>query len=154
MYKCISYIDALERKSGFQKSGDNMKDVYEYQEIDGKKTLVKTGKVDIQEEIESFAKSCDIGNILARFANGEVDLLNASPGFYGDVRDMPKNYADYYSRVKEADKIFYNLPEDLRDKFNNSPEEFFRSFGSDKFMEAITPDIKDTVPESEVRDAE
>lgn len=123
--KCVSYFDRLERKSGFQKSGDPMKTIYEYRIEDGKKILVPVGKEDIQEEIESYAKSCDITNILNRFMNGEIDLLNARQGFYGDVRNMPSNYAEYFARVKDAEKMFKKMPKEIRQAFDNSAEKFF-----------------------------
>ena len=52
-------------------SGSVMFDEYEYQEKKGVNTLVKTGSYNRQDEIESYAKSCSITNILNRFLNGE-----------------------------------------------------------------------------------
>lgn len=155
MYKTYSYFDKLDkkRKSSYTNAGTPMFDQYEYMDIDGVQTLVKTSPVNRQEEIDSFAKSCEISNILSRFMNGEVELLNARKGFYADVRDCPDNIMDFHSRMNEAKKLFYTLPFDIKEKFDNDPEKFFTEYGTKEFAEKISPSPE--VKESEVvEDAE
>lgn len=127
-YKCVSYIDKFNKKrKSFTSSGTEMFDQYAYEDVNGVQTLVKQDPINRQEEIQSFAKSCDISNILTRFMNGETDLLNQRAGFYADVSDMPTDYATYFQRVNEAKVIFDNLPDDVRSKFKDA-EDFFMNF--------------------------
>lgn len=54
--------------------------------------LVKTGEVDVQEKIQSYAKEVDIYSILERFSmTGDVSILNRSVGSYMDISDLPSD---------------------------------------------------------------
>lgn len=134
-----SYIEKLDKlPSDFvSDAGSEYFDQYEYQEKHGVQTLVKTGSVNRQEEIESFSKSADITNILNRFLNGEVDLLHQSVGTFGDFRNCPTSYGDYFERVRDAKRIFDGLPDDIKDKFDDDPEKFFLEFGTASFLEKV-----------------
>lgn len=132
-----TYIDRLDTKkkhrSFVTNNGSVTVPTYEYQIIDGIKMLVKNGEKNIQEEIDSYAESCDINNIVNRFLNGETDLLNVKNGTYGDFTNFPSTYAEMFSRVQACENLFNELPVDLREKFDNSYMKFWDEFGTDVF---------------------
>lgn len=145
----FSYFDRLEKHSAFYSpTGNGTIEEYQlkYDKETGTEVLVKIGIRNTQEEIQSFAESANITNIISRFVNGEVDLLNSVNGVYGDFRDTPKSYAEYFERVKEAQKIFNQLPESIKDKFDNSAEKFFLEFGTSSFESKIS-DLDDPTTE-------
>lgn len=137
--KILNYIERLENHIEFiSPSGDGYIDEYEFKKDEkGFDELVKTGRRNTQEEIQSFAESANITNIINRFMNGEIELLHAVDGDYVDVRDAPTSYADYFAKVKEAEKIFEQLPDEIKDKFDNDAEKFFLEFGTDTFNDKV-----------------
>ena len=148
----LSYFDRLEKHSAFYSpTGNGTIEEYQlkYDKEKGTEVLVKIGIRNVQEEIQSFAESANITNIIQRFVNGETDLLNAVNGTYGDFRDTPKSYAEYFQRVKEAEKIFNQLPDDIKDKFDGSAEKFFLEFGTESFTTKIS-DLDD--PNTEINE--
>lgn len=150
-YKCVSYIDKInrERKSDFiTSSGSNIKNDYDYKVIDGIKQLVVTGESNTQDLIDSYAEECDINVIVAKFLNGDDSVLNKTVGQFGDFRDCPKTYAEMFDRVVECQRIFDNLPVDIREKFDNSYEKFWTSYGTEYFDNVFTEyNVKTAQPE-------
>ena len=145
----FSYFDRLEKHSAFYSpTGNGTIEEYQlkYDKDTGTEVLVKIGIRNTQEEIQSFAESANITNIIQRFVNGETDLLHSVDGTYGDFRDAPKSYAEYFQRVREAKKIFEQLPQDIRNKFDDDPEKFFLEFGTDSFVTKIN-DLDDPTTE-------
>lgn len=144
--KTLSYFDRLEKHSAFfSPTGNGTIDEYQlkFDKKTGAEILVKIGVRNTNEEIQSFRESCKITNIIERFVNGETDLLNASNGIYADFTNVPESYADYFNKVKEAEKIFEQLPDDIKDKFDNSAEKFFLEFGTSSFEEKVNGNISD-----------
>lgn len=57
--------------------------------------VVKTGRINIQERIQSFAEDVDIYRILEKFAySDDMSLINKHVANYGDISDMPDNLND------------------------------------------------------------
>lgn len=143
--KTFSYFDKLERKSGYvSPTGNGYIDEYQLQinKETGEEELIKIGKRNMYEEIQSFKESADIKNIIARFVNGETDLLHSVEGVYGDFTNAPTSYADYFAKVKEAEKIFNDLPDEIKSKFDYDAEKFFLEFGTDSFVDKVSdPEI-------------
>lgn len=137
--KFESYFDKLssdpKKKSRcfISNAGSKFVPVYEYDVIDGIKTLIPVGEHDIQAEIDSYADQADINNIINRFLNGDTSVLNPKLGTYGDFSDVPTTYAELFSRVQKCQNVFDSLPVEIRSKFDNSYEKFWSDFGSDSF---------------------
>lgn len=137
-----SIYDAMKEHDKFiTSSGDGTVEVYELRS-DSKgiftDELVLTGKKSLFDEIQAYHESTEIANIINRYANGETDVLYAVDGVYADVTKAPTSYADYFKKVREAEKIFNNLPEEIKDKFDNDPEKFFLEFGTDSFINKVS----------------
>ena len=103
----------------------------------GQVELREDGTEDLYAFIQSFAESTDIHAILSRFENGEVDVLEKVQGFYGDVTDMPKTYAEALQRIADSEKVFMSLPVDVRAKFGHSFSEFLAASNDADFLERL-----------------
>lgn len=116
----------------------------------GQVELKEDGTENIYDFIQSFAESTDIHSILKRFENGEVDVLEKVQGFYGDVTDMPKTYAEALQRIADSEKVFMSLPVDVRAKFGHSFSEFLAASNDADFLERLGVQVEDSVtPELE-----
>lgn len=174
--KFISYFDRLcpstkTKVPEFNSVvGSRFMPTYQYDVVDGVKTLVESGEVDLQAEIDSYADAQDINNIIARFLNGDTSVINPKSGTYGDFTNVPETYAELFSRVQHCENVFNSLPVDIREKFDNSYQKFWSDFGSSEFDAVfdeynsqfgkqdaegvgISEDVKTPVKESEVSDA-
>lgn len=149
---CTKYRDT---KRFHCAAGDGTAIEYAYEIKEGIKKLVPIGKKDVQAEIDSFAESCDINVIVARFMAGDESALNQVQGFYADMKSMPKTYAEWFERYQECENMFNKLPVDVREKFNHSVTEFWSDFGSEHWLDALTIPNTAAPVESEVKaDAE
>lgn len=130
-------------------SGDPIKLLYGLEVDDkGVTDLVVKGKYDLYEFIQSHADSVDIHKILERFENGDVDALNKYQGYYADITNSPKTFAEALNAVIKATDLFNSLPLEVRAKFDHSPEQFVASLGTQKFIDAVgqkSPTLSDSV---------
>ncbi len=118
----------------------------------GQVVLREDGTENLYDLIQSFAESTDIHAIMRRFENGEVDVLEKVQGFYGDVTDMPKTYAEALQRIADSEKVFMSLPVDVRAKFGHSFSEFLAASNDADFLERLgvqvdAPAAPEPVPE-------
>lgn len=122
---------------------------------DGTIDLVETGKIDLDAQIQSYKESTDIRTILARCAEGDMSGLNVRTPLYGDFTKMPKTYAEALQLKIDADNLFYSLPPEIRQKFDNDTNKFFAQSGTQEWyenIEGVLPeDVKNTLfPPAEV----
>lgn len=103
----------------------------------GQVELREDGTEDLYAFIQSFAESTDIHAILRRYENGEIDVLEKVQGFYGDVTEMPKTYAEALQRIADSEKVFMSLPVDVRAKFGHSFSEFLAASNDADFLERL-----------------
>ena len=99
----------------------------------GHKVLTYVGEHDIYPEIQSYAEECKIENIIARAAAGDINALNARKTFYADVTDTPKDLADAQNQILKLKNGFDRLPAEIKEKFDNSTEQFVMTFGSEEW---------------------
>lgn len=127
-------------------------DHIEYEPIverDGTVTLKPSGKTNIAELINSYKETTDISYIMKRIAMGDFSALSMN-GFYGDFRGMPTDPAEVLQYQINAERYFYSLPPETRNKFNNSVTEFLREGQNESefFFSALGVERKE--PEKEV----
>lgn len=103
----------------------------------GQVELKEDGTEDTYAFIQSFAESTDIHSILRRYQNGEVDVLEKVQGFYGDITEMPKTYAEALQRISDSEKVFWSLPVDVRAKFGHSFSEFLAASNDNDFLDRL-----------------
>ncbi len=134
-----------ERKRINTHPGNPIKQLYAgfYNER-GQVELKEDGTEDTYAFIQSYAESTDIHAIMRRYQNGEVDVLEKVQGFYGDVTEMPKTYAEALQRIADSEKVFLSLPVDVRAKFGHSFSEFLAASGDADFLDrlGVKPDVQ------------
>lgn len=124
--------------------GSPFKKVYKPQvNKDGTITLIEDGIVNTDEEIASFADSVDIENIVFRYLNGEVDVLNQHVGQYGDFTNLPKTLAEFLQLQIDSRRTFDGLPAEIRSKFDNDVNQFFAQSGSKEWFDKLAPLLPD-----------
>lgn len=108
----------------------------EYQLVmkeDGVYDLEQVGYTDLHKLIQSHKDSVDINLIMSRIENGETDLLERAKGFYADVTELPINLKDALNVGLQGERLFENLPVDVKEKFSsyvdmvNNPERLFKA---------------------------
>lgn len=126
----------------------------------GQVELKEDGTEDLYAYIQSFAESTDIHAILRRFENGEVNVLEKVQGFYGDVTEMPKTYAEALQRIADSEKVFNSLPVEVRAKFGHSFSQFLAASNDADFLDRLgvkpdaQPDIEPVEPVPAIPDSE
>lgn len=139
-------------------SGDAFRVVYAPSRLpNGEIKLRESDKVDIQDEINSWADSCDLGLILDRVMRGDTSLLGqGGSGFYGDVSEFPTDFRSVLDLVNAGKDFFEGLPAEVRAGFNNDVYEFFRSLEYSDIDKLVSGEIDfddsadDAVDEGEV----
>lgn len=81
--------------------------------------LVSTGTENLYDKIQAEAASCDMDNILRRFANGDISVLSQAQGVYADVADSPMHFTDALNMVRSVEDAFNQMPAEEREKFDN-----------------------------------
>lgn len=113
--------------------------------------LVPTGVRNIYAQIQSHKDSCDVAQILSRFASGDAGALTKVQGIYADVTGMPTNYAELLNKVNDGKQIFEQLPVSVRAKFGHDFGRFMASIGTPEFFDAMKDVAPDTrIPADEV----
>lgn len=69
---------------------------------------------------QSEADECDINTIMRRWQSGRIPVVNPLPATYGDF-SQALDYSASLNQVIEADRLFDELPSDLRSRFENDP---------------------------------
>lgn len=130
----------------FTNPGDPLHKIYQAKADDkGNIELVQTGVENTDDVIESYAASCDMAVIIKRIQNGEVDLLNARKGVYGDFTKVPSNFADVLQLQLDSNRLFDSMPSDIKAKFDNDANKFFAQAGTTDWYETISPVLSDDV---------
>lgn len=104
---------------------------------DGTIDLVESGKEDLVEIIGSFAESTDINIILNRVKQGDMSALQQRVGSYGDFTKVPETFAEVLQLQIDSNNLFNKLPQDVKDKFNNDPSQFFAQSGTEEWQKKL-----------------
>ena len=106
---------------------------------DGRKmTLVESGEIDIQDMINSHGPECDINLILTRLQHGDFSGLNASKPMFADFHNLPTNFREVLDVALSSERIFNDLPVELRRDFDNDYRRFVSSAGSKEWLDIMS----------------
>lgn len=106
----------------------------------GAEELVKTGKENFQEFIQSFAESCDLSVIISRVNAGEFDLLSSCIGSYGDFTKVPQTKAEMLQSVIDSKQIWDSLTDKQRGEFKDF-NDFAGTAGSVDWIKKLGYDV-------------
>lgn len=143
----------------FTDPGDPIHVIYSSKVMeDGTINLVPCGKEDTQEIIDSHAEETDMHYIMEHLALGDVSVLNNKQPLYGDFTQAPKDMRHAMQILIDGEKAFYELPLDVRQKFDNDFRKYIVTVGTEDWMkkmnivdkvmdESEKPDVKEEVKE-------
>lgn len=80
---------------------------------DGNWCVKEIGKTNVYEKIQEAKDSTEIYNIVERYQNGEIGLVQRQ-GAYGDASDLPKNIFEAEAQAAAANQSLNKLPNELR----------------------------------------
>lgn len=118
-------------------AGSRLKTLYHAEYVDGSLELIEDGIDNIYDDIQSYAQSCDLKYLMARYENGEVDVLNRVEGFYGDISGLPSSYAEIVNKVRSAEDFFMTLPVDVREAFGFDFNKFISEIDHPDFLDKM-----------------
>lgn len=90
----------------------------------GVKELYVKGTSNIQEKIQAQYEDTRIENIILKFVNGDMTVLNKRQGVYTDITEMPENIHEVQIMMENARNEWYNLPAEIKADFNNDIQQF------------------------------
>lgn len=130
----------FDRERFFTPSGTKFLDTYQ-EEINkkGHLHLIKIGQTNVYEKIQADLESTRIENILHQVAMGDLSVLNQRETLYVDSTNMPKNLMEAQNIVIKAKAEFEQMPQEVREIFHNSPEEYVSEMGSKEFLNKMAP---------------
>lgn len=99
--------------------------------------LEPTGKRDVQTEIDSFEESCNLHNLIARYENGDLDVLQQRVGNYFDTTEYPTTFAEFLQYRIDAEKQWSDLPTEVKRKFDNNVDQFIATAGSEVWFDNL-----------------
>lgn len=143
----------FSQKRGFQPTchGDPMHPIRDaVVQKDGTVKLEIVDYEDTDKIIDSFAESCSIEAILARFANGDFSALNRYQPIYLDVSDYPKTLAESQQQLINAENAFNALPVDVKQQFGSDWRLWLSQSGSEDWYKIMAPVFGASVSDSGV----
>lgn len=81
--------------------------------------LTEDGEIDMFDAIQELSDYVDIDNIVKRYNNGEIDVLEKVQGFYGDLTTLPVDMRGIYDLNAQGKNLFDSLPEDVREQIGD-----------------------------------
>lgn len=96
----------------------------EFRTIYSKKVRVEQGPgSEPSQTKQSFAKECDVNEILRRYEKSGLPPELKQGGVYGDFVDVP-SYQEALEIIIKAETLFNELPVRVRDEFGHDPSKF------------------------------
>lgn len=120
----------------------------------GRVVLEEIGRVNLYDEIQSHAQSCDIHVLMDQYRRGDIDALSKRQGFFGDILDFPKTYAEALNHMNEMERQFMALPIETREKFGHSFSEFLAASAEPDFLDRLgikkDIDVSPAIPDDKI----
>lgn len=119
----------FDRLRVFSPSPTGVAKIYEERlNKDGVMDLVQTGEHDLNEFVQASLESTKVYNILEHFAKTQdPSIFNAVSGFFADVTGMPTDMMAAHNMLLSIDKKFASLPQEVKEKYNFSPYQFYEA---------------------------
>ena len=131
MRKVYSWQERPKGEPSVTGTGKEAEYAYRIDE-NGIKTLEKVGEVNVYEQIQTYLEETKIENIIKRAtydpaAIGSQEWMEQPEV---DISNMPENYHEWKRMVNDAENRFNALPAELKEKFNNSVEQYISEMGT------------------------
>lgn len=112
-------------------TGNGREDVYQYQMVNGKKTLVKTGDTNVYNLIQESLEETLVENILQRATAGDEGALERYASMYFDATQLPNSIAEAQQQIVAIKEQFYDLPVEKRAMFSHNPDTYVHEYGTE-----------------------
>lgn len=99
--------------------------------------LSEDGEIDTFDAIQELADYVDIDNIVNRYNNGEIDVLEKVQGFYGDLTTLPIDMRGIYDLNAQGKNLFDSLPANVREQIGDYKS--FMTMAADKYNDIFKP---------------
>lgn len=134
-FKEIPYMTAYRgRHKTTSPAGSKMENEYGYEiKANGEKVLVKTGEINIYDQIQAEHENTKIESVLARVAAGDMSDFRPQ-GIYQDISKIPNNFIDAQKEMMKVNKLWNNLSAETRMKYNNDVNQFMAQAGTDAWL--------------------
>lgn len=108
--------------------------------------LVKSGTVDVQERIDSYAPYCDIRYMLTQLRLGDRSVLSSKQPMFGDFSGMPSHPVDAINFIQDVQSSFDRLPEETKLACNNDWRVYLTQLvlGKSDDSPGISSDVQDS----------
>lgn len=111
----------------------------EIEKKSGKKHLVKIGQTCVYDMIQEDLEQAKIENIIAKIAKNDLSVFKDAKITYVDAEDFPQTLMEAQNIVVKARAEFDKFPKEVRELFNNSPEQYVSEMGTDEFIKKMSP---------------
>lgn len=108
--------------------------------------LTEDGSIDIFDSIQELSDYVDIDNIVKRYNNGEIDVLEKVQGFYGDLTTLPVDMRGIYDLNAQGKNLFDSLPDDVREQIGDYKS--FMTMAVDKYNDIFKPEEKEVIDDA------
>lgn len=110
--------------------------------------LVKSGTVDVQDRIESFAPYCDLRYMLTQLRLGDRSVLSPKQPLYGDFSGMPSHPVDAINFISDIQSTFDRMPEEIKSACNNDWRVYFTQLvtGQSGGSPGVSDHVQDSNP--------
>lgn len=123
-------------------AGSKYLSTYTLSTEEGRMKLQKTGKTNIYDMIQEDLEDSKIENIVKKVMLGDLSVLRQSEPQYIDASTIPNNLMQVQNIIVRMKEEFEKMPIEVKEKFNNSAEEYVNEMGSKEFLEKMTPYVE------------
>lgn len=116
-------------------AGKEIKQEYQIKvDENGHKELIEAGQTNVYEKIQSFKDECLLENIINRAINGDPTALKQE-GQFIDMTNLPSSFAQAQTMICKVKNEFAELPKEVKEKFNNSTDNYIQTYASKEWAE-------------------
>lgn len=108
--------------------------------------LSEDGEIDIFDAIQELADYVDIDNIVQRYNNGDIDVLEKVQGFYGDLTTLPIDLRGIYDLNAHGKRLFDSLPADVREQIGDYKS--FMTMTAEKYNDIFNPKESEVIEDA------
>lgn len=138
-YRSVSNF--REKESKPTAPGEKIRRTYLWQmNAKGEKVLVIDQEIDQQAEIDSYLEETKIENILRRASIDPAIAERLKPETGGDIQDYteaPQTLAELQNIMLRAERIWKDMPKEIKLKFDNDVDKFISSYGTDEWAKNL-----------------
>lgn len=95
----------------------------------------KIGSHSIKEYINSFNDTTDIKKIFEKYQAGDISVLTRRVGEFVDSVGAPETLLDAKLMMMNGEKLYGDLPVDIKNKYDNSVDKFIEACFNGKIYE-------------------